>query len=257
MALNERFDSALEAFTSGRADESLAAFQAILLARPDFTTARTSAATVLMALGRPADAAALLRAAPGRLAASADVQAKLGAALREAGDFRAAVKALETARTGGYENPELANNLGVVYARLGRTADARAQFEALVQRDPNAADAWNNLGVLELSSRQPAAAARAFRQAVTADPSRGDAWEGLGAALLDSDRVAAIEAWRRAERLVPRNFDLLFNLGMVLADGPSPADARPYLARFLREAPPSKYAADLARIDARLRKLPQ
>jgi hypothetical protein len=53
VALNEEFNTALEAFNSGRTDEALSRFLALLRERPDFLTARTSAATVLMATTRP------------------------------------------------------------------------------------------------------------------------------------------------------------------------------------------------------------
>ena len=254
--LNERFNSALEAFGAGRSAAALSAFLALLGDRPEFTTARTSAATVLASTGRPRDAATLLRQAPGAAGLSGDIQAKLGAVLREAGDFAGAARALERARTAGYGNPELLNDLGVVYAQLGRRGEARAQFEQLLAVDPDAASAWNNLGVLELSAGKADAAATAFRHVVAADPSQGDAWQGLGAALLGSDRAAAIDAWKRAEQLQPRNYDLLFNLGMVIAGGPVPSDARPYLTRFLREAPRDHYAGDLARVEATVRRIP-
>ena len=63
---------------------------------------------------------------------------------------------------------------------------------------------------------------------------------------------AAVEAWRRAERLLPGDYDLLFNLAMVLADGRTPGDAIPYLQRFVREAPHDRYAGDIARVRATL-----
>ena len=91
---------------------------------------------------------------------------------------------------------------------------------------------------------------RRFAGRLRPNPRAGDAWQGLGAALIEHDRPAAIDAWRRAERLLPNDFDLLFNLGMVLADGPSPREALPYLERFAREAPRDRYRADLARVEA-------
>ncbi|MEZ5415941.1 MAG: sulfatase-like hydrolase/transferase [Vicinamibacterales bacterium] len=255
VALSERFNSGLTSFTEGRAAEALQAFEAVLAARPDFTLARTSAATVLIAEDRAADAARLLRAAPAPLDGAPQVQAKLGQALRASGDLRGAATALERARAGGYANPELLNDLGGVYAGLGRVGDARAAFLALLERDPDAAEVWHNLGVLELTAGQAGAAARAFRRATAIAPARADAWEGLGASLIQTDRAAAIEAWRRAERLAPANYDLLFNLGLVLADGPTPAEAQPYLSRFLRDAPRARYARDLPIVEARLRAL--
>jgi arylsulfatase A-like enzyme/Flp pilus assembly protein TadD len=252
--LNERFNSALEAFGGGRAREALAAFTSILNDRPDFLTARTSAATVLLDADRPADAVALLHGAPGTQTRSAQLLAKLGAALEDAGDLRGAAAAFEQARAGGDQNPDLVNAIGVVYARLGRTADARAMFEEMLRKDPGAAGTWYNLGVLELGVARRTEAAVAFRRAVEADPSHGEAWQALGAAVVGTDRAAAVEAWRQAERLRPNDYDLLFNLGMVLAEGDHPADALPYLRRFVREAPRDRYARDLPRVEAAIAK---
>ena len=252
VALNERFTMALTAFNDGHRDVALSEFLALIRQRPDFITARTSAATVLVTSGRPADAVALLRAAPEVQATSPEILAKLGTALREAGDLRGAAVAFERSRAAGNQNPELLNDLGVVYGRLGRFDEARTLLRDLLRRDPNAAGVWNNLGVLELSTGHGEEAAASFRHAVEADPSMGDAWQGLGAAMLDRDRASAIDAWRRAERLRPRDYDLLFNLGMVLAESGVPGDAVPYLTRFIREAPRDRYAGDLRRVEAAL-----
>ena len=258
VALNEQFNAALAAFNDGRRDDALAAFQALLTERPDFITARTGAATVLLSEQRAAEAVRLLEAAPAtQAAASPELLAKLGAALSEAGDIPKAAVAFERSRAMGNQNPELMNDLGVVYGRLGRAVEARAQFRELLGHAPNAAGAWNNLGVLELSTGHLDAAADAFRRAVQADPSMGDAWQGLGAATVDRDRTAAIDAWRHAERLRPRDYDLLFNLGMVLAESSVPGDALPYLDRFAREAPRARYAGDLTRVRARIAKVRQ
>jgi arylsulfatase A-like enzyme/Flp pilus assembly protein TadD len=255
--LNERFNTALDEFNQGRGADALRAFEAILGERPDFVTARTSAATVLLAAGRPKDAIALLRQAPAEQADWPELLAKSGAALLEAGDFTNAAAALERARRAGSQNPDVLNDLAVVYARLGRDADARAIFNELLRRDPRAASTWYNLGLLELERRQPEAAAGAFRHAVDADASYGDAWQALGAALVERDRDAAIEAWRHAEQLRPRDYDLLFNLGMILADSPRPADAVPFLERFVREAPRDRYARDIPRVQATLARIRQ
>ncbi len=254
VSLNEAFDRGLEAFNDGRSGEALDRFVTILRQRPDFLTARTSAATVLLASARAADAVAILRAAPAEQATSPELLGKLGVALRDAGDLPAAAATLQQAQALGNSNPELLNELGVTYARLGRAVEARAMFSALGAADPGAAGTWYNLGLLELSAHRPAAAAGALRHAVAAQPGYGDAWQALGAALLDTDKAQAIDAWERAERLRPSDYDLLFNLGMVLA-ADRPRDAIPYLQRFVREAPRDRYAADLPRVEALLQRL--
>lgn len=257
VAIHERFTAALEAFSSGQQDAALRGFLAMLADHPAFTAARTSAATVLVESGRARDAVTLLEAAPVESRQSPELLAKLGVARRETGDLAGARTALETVRASGWQNPEVLNDLGVVYARLGRTDAARAAFTGLVETAPHAADVWNNLGVLELSAGRPADAASAFRRAVDADPAFGDAWQGLGAALVERDTGGAIEAWRRAERLLPQDFDLLYNLGMLLAAGDRRAEAVPYLTRFMKEAPAGKYARDRATVASTLRRVSQ
>jgi arylsulfatase A-like enzyme/Flp pilus assembly protein TadD len=250
VALSERFNTALEAFNEDRRDEALDAFMALLRERPDFETARTSAATVLLSEGRTDAAVALLEAAPPEQRGSPQLLARLGSALRQRGDLQKAAAAFERARQAGDQNPDLFNDLGVVYARLGREAQARAMFDELLRRDPDAAGTWYNLGILELEHRHTEAAAVALRRAVEADPSYSEAWQALGAATLDRDRASAIDAWKHAERFRPRDYDLLFNLAMVLADSGRGSEALPYLQRFVREAPRDRYASDIRRVEA-------
>ncbi len=44
-------------------------------------------------------------------------------------------------------------------------------------------------------------------------------------------------------------YDALYNLGTVLAKAGRRDEARPYLERFVREAPRSRYDADIRRIE--------
>jgi len=250
VALNERFNSALTAFDEGRSDEALSAFQAILRERPDFAAARASASTMLVATGRSRAAVDLLREGLAADPGSPVLLAKLGTALRAAGDLRGAAAALEHARLVGADSPDVANDLAVVYASLHRADEARTLFHQLLDRDPGAETTWFNLGLFELQERRGPEAVAAFRRATAIDPSYGEAWQALGAALVSADTRGAIDAWRRAEPQLPRDYDLLFNLGMVLADSDAPGEAIPYLERFLREAPRDRYASDIARVRA-------
>ena len=255
IALNERFNTALTAFDQGHADDALAGFDAVLHDRPDFLSARTSAATLLIARGRASDAVQLLRAAPPAQQTTPELLDKLGAALRDSGDLRGAAAAFEQAQAAGDQRPDLLENLAVVYAQLGRSADAARLFDEILRRNSPAATTLFNAGLFELQTGHADRAAAALRRAVAREPAYGDAWQALGAALAATDRAGAIEAWRQAERLRPHDFDLLFNLGMLMADSPSPADALPYLRRFVAEAPRGRYAADLPRVTATISRI--
>jgi arylsulfatase A-like enzyme/tetratricopeptide (TPR) repeat protein len=255
VALNERFNSALTAFDEGRTEAALASLLGILGERADFLSARTTAATVLVSQGRARQAAQLLQDAPADQHNSPELQAKLGGALRAAGDLRQAAAALEQARRAGDRNPDLTQDLAVTYAALGRSSEARALFDELVASNPTAATTWYNVGLFELQSGRPGPAAADFRQAVEREPAYGDAWQALGAALVGTDAAGAIDAWRHAERLLPRDYDLLFNLAMLSAERDTPANAVPYLRRFVREAPRDRYARDLPRVQQALTRL--
>ena len=149
-------------------------------------------------------------------------------------------------------SPTSSTNLAVAYAGLGRADEARTLFRQLLDRNTSSATTWFNLGLFELQARRPDEAAAAFRRAIAIEPSYGEAWQALGAALLKTNPRETIDAWRRAEPLLPHDYDLLFNLGMLLADSDTPAAATPYLQRFLREAPRPRYARDVAGVEKAL-----
>ena len=255
VALNERFNTALTAFDDGRPTEAVAMLLGILRERPSFVAARTSAATVLLAAGRSREAVDLLNAGLLEQRDSPELLAKLGRAFRTAGDLAGAASALEHARRAGDQSPDVLNDLAVVYASLGRADEARKVFEELLERNPAAPTTWFNLGLFELQHQRRAEAVTAFRRATAIDPAYGDAWQALGAALVDGDTPGAIDAWRRAERLLPRDYDLLFNLGMLLAGSSTPSEAIPYLQRFEHEAPRIGYASDIVRVRSILERL--
>jgi arylsulfatase A-like enzyme/Flp pilus assembly protein TadD len=250
--LNEQFNTALTAFEEGHAQEALQGFSAVLAARPDFASARTSAATVLLSQGRANDAVRLLREAPASQRDSPPILARLGSALRDAGDLGAAAAALEQARRLDDRNVDVLEDLAVVYAAQHKMEDARKTFNEVVNRNPSAATAWFNLGLFELQSARPEQAVAALRQAVDREPMYAEAWQALGAALARTNPGGAIDAWRHAEPLLPRDYDLLFNLGMLTAQSGNPHAAIPYLQRFVAEAPRERYAADIARVQKQL-----
>ena len=58
----------------------------------------------------------------------------------------------------------------------------------------------------------------------------------------------AIAEWKTAVRLDPQLFDALYNLGLALEDAGRRDEARPYLERFVNEAPPGRYAQDIVKL---------
>ena len=141
---------------------------------------------------------------------------------------------------------EAMNSLAIALTQRGGHERARRLLSDVLERSPRSATTWSNLGLLELSAHRSVEAGRAFEQAVAADPRLGQAWEGLGAARARSDPSGAIDAWKHAVDVEPRNYDVLFNLAVMLRDNGRAAEARPYVERFVREAPADRYARDIA-----------
>ena len=176
-----------------------------------------------------------------------ELQGRLGSAYLATGNAPRALAVLEPiARPELPGGLEAMNTLAVALTEQRGFDRARQLLSAVLERSPRSATTWTNLGILELSAGRPADAARAFERAVAADPNLGQAWEGLGAARVQSDPAGAVDAWKHVAELEPGNFDVLFNLAAVLHDQHRDAEARPYVERFVREAPPARYAKDIA-----------
>lgn len=100
------------------------------------------------------------------------------------------------------------NDIGLVYAKLNRAAQAAAAYQRSAEiagTSPMAAKAFDNLGRLQLDIDR-VAAERSFRQAIELAPGFGLAWYGLAQALICQDRAEeGIEASVRAIHLLPKS----------------------------------------------------
>ncbi len=97
---------------------------------------------------------------------------------------------------GAVEWPEVLNNLGVAWSRLGKSTQAAVEFERATQLDAEEADYWFNLGLLRLRSGAPAAAVQPFREALRRQPADAEARTLLIAALERSGHASAAAAER-------------------------------------------------------------
>jgi choline-sulfatase len=253
--LDRRYERALTLTGERNYGEAAALLQSVVADRPDFTVAYLNLASVFIAGGDPRRAAALIEDAARHGVTSPELQGRLGAAYLAAGDGgRAATTVEPIARPDVPGGLEAMNTLAVALTGQGQHDRARRLLTEVLTHSPRSATTWSNMGLLELGAHRPADAARAFEQAVAADSRLGQAWEGLGAARARTDPSGAIEAWQHAAALEPRNYDVLFNLAVLLREQGRAAEARPHLERFVREAPPERYARDIATFRAWLAK---
>lgn len=250
--IHRDYERALTLTGDGERQFAIDLLRGVIRRRPDFTAAYMNAASMLIEAGRAADAVTLLDEAMRRDLATPELTARLGAAYLAAAEPAQAAAVLAPLVADGRGDLDAMNALGIACLQLGRTEEARRLFQQALEVDQSGAGTWNNLGLLEMAAGRESEAAAAFERAVETDPTYGPAWQGLGAARVNHDRPGAIDAWRRAVELVPDDYDILFNLAVLLADSDRPREALPYLRKFLDEAPPGRYAEDLALVRKRI-----
>ncbi len=106
-------------------------------------------------------------------------------------------------------------NLGTLYLRRGRTADAKSAFERALRLQADYADANNSLGALMAQNGDVPGAIERFRAALTAKPEFADAMNNLGFALFQTgDAAHARELYEKALALQPEFPEALNNLGI-------------------------------------------
>ncbi|SVB55777.1 uncharacterized protein METZ01_LOCUS208631 [marine metagenome] len=202
---------------------------------PRFAPAYTATATLLIDLGRSAEAVTVLDAAVGLSLGTDAVLERLSLALLNAGEPERAAGILETLVVVDAPWADDVNRLGAAYGALGRVDAARAQFRRALEIEPNA-EIWKNLGVIELQDGNTTEAILALEESTRADAGYAPGWRLLGAALRPTDVAGALVAWRRAVDLTPADVDALLDLTALMVESGAQEDARRYLERYLGNA---------------------
>ncbi|HAK55734.1 MAG: sulfatase-like hydrolase/transferase [Vicinamibacterales bacterium] len=251
-AVLRRLATSLE--SPGGNAEGLSVLRQHLDAYPGFAPAYTSAATLLIEMGRPREAVDLLDTAVELGQANDAIRERLSLALLNAGEPGRTIEILETLVAVDAPWADDLNRLGAAYAALGRIDDARTQFARALELGPTA-EIWKNLGVIDVQAGNVESAVRAFRESTGTDPTYVPGWRLLGAALRPTDPDGAVEAWRRAVDLSPADVDALLDLTALLRETRSAGEARPYLERFLGAPRPTATPAQIAEVRSRLSEL--
>ena len=255
LAIDEAFHRAVDLYVGRRYEEAKVTYRQIIARRPDMAIAYRHLAFVSWETGQTREAIHVLQRALAAGVTSVPVVTQLGTYLAESGKPAAAISLLEPIVTSQTADLDALNGLGIAYARAGRAHDARRTFERMLTLDSSNAMALVNLGALDLERGDLASARRRFERAADADPTSSSALSGLAVvALKTGDRNRAVTEWTRAVELDPTNYDALYNLATTLASSGHPTEARPYLERFARAAPPAFYAQDIREVNAILQR---
>jgi arylsulfatase A-like enzyme/Tfp pilus assembly protein PilF len=240
---------ALAAFHEGSRAEGMSAVAGIMRAHPSFTTASGIFASMQRDTGDLPGAISTLENVVRHGHADQSVMVVLAGYLQELGALDRSAALLDAVVAAHPDYAEAYNSLGVVYSRQGRHAEARAAYRKVLELDPTSAKAYENLGVDELSAGDLAAATADLGRALSLDPRLAGARNALAAVYMREGRtVDAIAEWKMAVQLDPRLFDAVYNLGTVLYKAGRREEARPYLERFVNEAPRARYGSDIAKL---------
>jgi tetratricopeptide (TPR) repeat protein len=171
----------------------------------------------------------------------------------QTGDLPAAISTLEALVRRGIADQSVMVVLAAYLAESGSDEKALGLLDAVVTAHPDYAEAYNSEGVIYMHLRQHDRARVAFAKVLELDPTSATAYANRGADETSAgDLPAAIEDLKQAVALDPRQYDALYNLVMALHDTGRRDEARPFLKRFVDEAPPSRYGVDIARLRALL-----
>lgn len=248
-------NEALAAFRRGDCQAGLTAAAALVDRYPAFSTPYGVLASMQHDSGDLRSAIGTLEAVVRRGIADQSVLVVLAGYLMEAGLLERAANLLEAVVADHPDYAEAFNVLGVAASRLGRHARAQEAWRRVIDLDPTSATAYENLGVDALSQGDFSTALTQLTRALELDPSLARAHNALASAYLRTHRPdEAIAQWRMALEINPELLEALYNIGTVLYDSGRRDEARPYLERFVRDAPPARFGPDIARLRALLAK---
>lgn len=139
---------------------------------------------------------------------------RLGDSYHKARQFDKAADAYQKGILASPQAFSMHNNLGNVYADMGKIPEAQAEFQKAAEIDPgNASRAYFNLGVVMYNKTKMDEAAAALKKAAEIDPNYADAYFWLGQALFGKATVSAdgkiapapgtVEAFQRYLKLEP------------------------------------------------------
>jgi tetratricopeptide (TPR) repeat protein len=154
-------------------------------------------------------------------------------------------------------------DLGFVYNALGRTQDSIEAYHQSVNAKPDVFESNLNLGLSLAKAKQPGAeeflrTATKLKPQSHMDEGHARAWLGLGHLLEDSDPDAAVEAFREAAALQPKDPESRLSAGLLLEKANKYADAEEQYKQALALDPSSEDAlVGLANVYMRGQRFPE
>jgi arylsulfatase A-like enzyme/Flp pilus assembly protein TadD len=251
MGIEREVQQSLVLYQERRFAEAAELEKKIIAERPTIPSVYEDMALALRQLERHDEAIAALKAAIARGLGTEGIRRQLGLALCDAGRPREAVAVLAPIAAGG--EAETMTAYGVALGDAGRHQEAIAELKKAAASSPSDPLPLEDMGVVSLRMDRPAEAQHYLESALRLNDRLPVSWNTLGVALFRQQRVAAaLDAWEKAVAIDPRQYDALYNIGLVAADTGRPQQAAKALARFVEAAPPARFATEIAKARALL-----
>ncbi len=138
-------------------------------------------------------------------------------------------------------------NRGLVFANIGRYAEAARDLRKTIALNPDFAEAYNDLGKVYYAQGRPDLAMQHFRKALRLDPEiSAETYNNLGSLLgIQGEIAESIDHFKEAVRLDPQYKQARLNLANALLDLGRPEQARAELERVLATDPANPKALRL------------
>jgi arylsulfatase A-like enzyme/Flp pilus assembly protein TadD len=244
--VDSKIHEVVDRFQRGRTSDAVRLARELVAEQPKMAAGRELLAFVLQEGEQVDEAIDVLARLAAEGSASDAAKVQLGLLLTETGKSAQAVEILGPI-VGRAPNADNLNGYGIALAGQGRYPDAIQQFRRALALDPNNAPALQNLGIVALSMNDLRGAHENLSRALAMNPRLPLALNSLGVVYArQNDDARAVEAWQGAVALDPKQYDALFNIGLVAGRSGRIAEAKRALEQFVRTAPPSRYAKDIA-----------
>jgi len=254
IGVDRKLHQVVDLYSRARYEEAVTLARQVITERPELAEAYEHAALSLQMLERQDEAVEVLRSGLGRAVAGESLRRHLAQALSESGRPAEAVEVLRPYE--GTGEPATLAVLGIALSDAGRHEEGERVLRKLIAQEGSDPKAHENLGIVLLRLGHAAEARDQLERALALNDQLPISWNTLGVALYQTAGPdAALGAWRKAYELDPRQYEALFNTGLVAASLGRRDVAREALTQFARTAPPQRFDADLRKARAILQEI--
>ncbi len=242
LLVQQKLERAIIFHDMGKKEEAIHLLEQVITENKNFSAAYIYLAHIYYSLNRAEQALAVLQEALKVNPSDHSLASAYGLHLVRERRYQEAIKILEQAIRLYDEDPETWDQLGIAFWRLGDFDRAEFAYKKALSLDPTHALVLSNLGALYLSryfqtkdQNQLQEALNYLERATQLDPQLNLAFRALGVSYkLSGLPDRAIEAWKKAVAIEPKDDFSLLSLGTALFEKGERTQALPYLESYLK-----------------------